>query len=79
MIRGEEEKLPPSAKFVLKVLAEKRVVKFKELQDETGLPTRTLRYALRVLKNRGLIKVLPCLEDARERIYSLQDECYKLE
>lgn len=73
------EELPPSAKLVLKVLENKRIVKFSELQRETNLPTRTLRYAIRVLKERGIIKTLPCLEDARQRFYLLVDECYKLE
>lgn len=73
-----EEELPPSAKFVLKVIMERKIVKFKDLQEETKLPTRTLRYAIRVLKNKGLIKVLPCLDDARERLYLASDECYKI-
>ncbi|AGJ63952.1 transcriptional regulator-like protein [Sulfolobus islandicus LAL14/1] len=74
------ERLPPSAKLVLKVILEKKVIRFKELQEQTKLPTRTLRYALRVLREKGLIKTLPCLDDARERMYSLYeiDECYKL-
>ncbi|WP_338604648.1 winged helix-turn-helix transcriptional regulator [Sulfolobus tengchongensis] len=74
------EKLPPSAKLVLKVILEKKVIRFKELQEQTKLPTRTLRYALRVLREKGLIKALPCLDDARERMYSVLeiDECYKL-
>ncbi|MCH4816073.1 MAG: winged helix-turn-helix transcriptional regulator [Saccharolobus sp.] len=74
------ERLPPSAKLVLKVILEKKVIRFKELQEQTKLPTRTLRYALRVLREKGLIKTLPCLDDARERMYSVYevDECYKL-
>jgi len=74
------EKLPPSAKLVLKVLIEKKVVRFKELQEQTKLPTRNLRYALKILREKGLIKTLPCLDDARERMYSILeiDECYKL-
>jgi len=74
------EKLPPSAKLVLKVLIEKKVVRFKELQEQIKLPTRTLRYALKILREKGLIKTLPCLDDARERMYSILeiDECYKL-
>jgi len=65
------ERLPPSAKLVLKVILEKKVIRFKELQEQTKLPTRTLRYALRVLREKGLIKTLPCLDDARERMYSV--------
>ena len=74
------EKLPPSAKLVLKILLEKKIIRFKDLQEQTKLPTRTLRYALRILREKGLIKTLPCLDDARERLYSIlqEDECYKL-
>ena len=69
--------LSPSARFVLKIIAERRIIKFKELQEVTGLPTRTLRHALKVLKDNGYIKVFPCLEDARERLYAIE-ECYKV-
>ena len=69
--------LSPSARLVLKIIAERRIIKFKELQEATGLPARTLRYALKVLKDNGYIKVFPCLEDARERLYVI-DECYKV-
>ncbi|TRM98771.1 transcriptional regulator, partial [Sulfolobus sp. E1] len=47
------ERLPPSAKLVLKILLEKKVVRFKELREETHLPTRTLHYALKILKEKG--------------------------
>jgi len=35
---------------------------------------------LKILREKGLIKTLPCLDDARERMYSILeiDECYKL-
>gem|GEM_PF-3192036 len=36
------EELPPSAKLVLKVLENKRIVKFSELQRETNLPLTTV-------------------------------------
>jgi len=69
--------LSPSARFVLEIIAKRRIMKFKELQEVTGLSTRTLRYALKVLKDNGYIKVFPCLEDARERLYAIE-ECYKV-
>ncbi|MEM0122835.1 MAG: MarR family transcriptional regulator, partial [Saccharolobus sp.] len=53
----------------------------KDLQEQTKLPTRTLRYALRILREKGLIKTLPCLDDARERMYSVvlqEDEWLKI-
>ncbi|BFI74888.1 MarR family transcriptional regulator [Sulfurisphaera ohwakuensis] len=74
------KRLSPSTKLVLKVISNRKIVKFKELKEITGLSTRTLRYALKELKEMGLIKVLPCLEDARERLYALTEieECYKI-
>lgn len=71
------EKLSPSARLVLRIITERKTVKFKELKEETGLATRTIRQALKELREAGLIKVLPCLDDARERLYTVQ-ECYKL-
>ncbi|BFH73775.1 helix-turn-helix domain-containing protein [Sulfurisphaera javensis] len=72
--------LSPSARLVLEIISERKIVKFKDLKEITGLSTRTLRYAIKDLKDKGLIKVLPCLEDAREKLYAVSEieECYKL-
>jgi len=67
------QRLPPSPKFVLKVLGEVGEARFSELLKETQLPRRTLYSALRELKERGLVEVRPCLGDARKRFY-----CYSL-
>jgi DNA-binding MarR family transcriptional regulator len=71
--RNAVAQLPPSVKFVLKVLEGKRYATFSEIVQETGLPERTVKYALRRLKELGLVKVMPCIADARKRIYVL---CY---
>ncbi|AAY81552.1 hypothetical protein [Sulfolobus acidocaldarius] len=74
------ENLPPSAKLVLKILMERRSLRFRELKEETQLPTRTLYYALKLLKEKKVIKAMPCLDDTRERVYLVveSEECYKL-
>lgn len=71
--RPFEEGLSPSAKYVLRVLRELGEARFSELFLETGLPRRTLYAALRALRERGLVVVRPCLNDARRRFY-----CYSV-
>ncbi len=71
----KEISLPPSAKFVLRILVEKGAATFNELVEETGLCKRTIKHALRLLREAGLIKIITCLKDARRRIYTL---CYIL-
>lgn len=68
-------KLPPSAKFVLKILVEKRTTTLNEIINVTGLPQRTVKYALKKLRELGLIRIIPCLADARKRYYTI---CFEL-
>ncbi|BDC18700.1 hypothetical protein [Acidianus sp. HS-5] len=78
------EDLPCSAKLVLKVIEMKGKTTFKELKEETLLPDRTLREAIKILKERGAIRSKICLEDTRTRYYEmscleLTDELEKVE
>ena len=57
--------MPPSAKFVLKILELKGPLTVKELAKETMLPERTVRYALSELLRRELVKRVISLRDAR--------------
>ncbi|BCU66877.1 MarR family transcriptional regulator [Sulfolobales archaeon HS-7] len=66
------EGLPPSVKLVLKVLEEMGEAKFSELMYETKLPQRTLREAIKILRERDMIEIRPCLEDMRKRIYCIK-------
>jgi len=43
----------------------------RELLDITGLPERTLRYHLMILKKHGIVKELPVLGDLRRKIFIL--------
>lgn len=45
----------------------------QELVAETGLPERTLRYNLRILKNVGTIKEIRVLSDMRRKLFFLDD------
>ncbi|QGR19772.1 MarR family transcriptional regulator [Stygiolobus azoricus] len=58
-------RLPCSAKLVYKI-------------NETGLPDRTIREAIRKLKEEGLIQTRICLDDTRSRVYIIT-ECFKIE
>ncbi|QOJ78698.1 NAD(+)/NADH kinase [Infirmifilum lucidum] len=54
----ELRELPPSAKFVLKVLEDEGELGISEIIDLTGLPERTVRHALALLSSRGFIEKL---------------------
>ena len=68
------EDLPCSAKLVFKVLKMKGRAKFQELKEETYMPDRTLREALKILRDESLLVVQPCLGDTRSRVYALNEE-----
>ena len=65
----EPKNLPPSAKYVLKMLKIYGQASPKELVELTGLPERTVRYALSILLKKGLVKRVTDLRDSRRRIY----------
>ncbi|TFG27698.1 MarR family transcriptional regulator [Candidatus Thorarchaeota archaeon] len=64
-------RLTKSQMIVLSVLREtgKDGVTPKELIDNVSFAPRTVRYALRKLLKKSLIKRYPCLEDMRQWIY----------
>lgn len=61
--------IPPSAKFVLKMLELKGPMSARELAEETLLPERTVRRALLELQRRGLVRRIVNLRDARQFFY----------
>ncbi len=65
----ETLEIPPSARLVLHVLRELKISDIRRLSDETGLPRRTLMYAIRRLKENKLIDIQICLNDSRRRYY----------
>jgi NAD+ kinase len=65
----EIQDIPPSAKFVLKMLKIYGESSVKELAERTGLSERTVRYALSVLMRKGLVRRLVNLRDTRQRLY----------
>lgn len=63
--------LPPSAKFVAKMLELEGPLSQGALVEETLLPDRTVRYALNRLEEEGLVASRYSFEDARKQVYSL--------
>jgi len=63
--------LPPSAKLVFKILSYEGDLTQKEVINATGLPERTVRYALELLLRKGLITQSPYLNDARQTVYGI--------
>lgn len=66
--------LPPSAKLVAKVLEYNDTLTQSQLEEQTLLPPRTVRYALNRLEDHDLIDSRCSLVDARKRCYSLAFE-----
>lgn len=61
--------LPPSAKRVLNVLETNGPLTHKDLISATGLPPRTLRFALAWLRSHERVDWRWSLRDARQRLY----------
>ena len=64
-------KMPPSAKLVLKTLEYEGPMTQKDMMAKTLLPSRTIRLALSLLMERGLVKSRPLLRDVRQRLYEV--------
>ena len=64
--------VPPSAKYIFKLLLTEGEMTQKELIESTGLPNRTVRNALAILKGKGVINQRPHLRDARQSIYYVE-------
>lgn len=62
---------PLSAKFVFKILEYNGLLTQKEIAEESGLPGRTVRYALNILDEEGLIEKR-IYKDARQTLYGLK-------
>jgi transcription initiation factor IIE alpha subunit len=65
------ERLPPSAKLVLKALESGSLLTQKDIISMTYLPARTVRYALRRLREENLLQERFYFQDARQSLYGL--------
>lgn len=68
------ESLTPSAKFVYTVLDYEGPLTQKALAEETRLSQRSVRTALADLGEAGLVDERLCPDDARQRLYVIDDE-----
>lgn len=71
-LRPTLSELPASAKLVATVLAHEGALTGTGIAEETRLPARTVRYALRRLEAADAVESGHALRDARKRIYRLQ-------
>ncbi len=64
--------LPPSAKFVFRILEYEGGLTLRELMSKTLLPPRTVRHALKILIEHGLVERGVLDKDARISIYRIK-------
>jgi len=70
--RIDLSRLPPSSKFVYKVLEYEGGLTFNELVAKTRLPPRTVRHALKILIDKGIIEKSFLDKDARIGLYRIK-------
>lgn len=66
--------LSPATKLVLKVLQLNGWMTQKDIAKETYLPRRTVKYALRYLREKKAIQEKPDLEDLRRKYYRIKGQ-----
>jgi len=69
----ELHNLPPSAKFVYKMLELEGPMTVRELSLKTLLPERTVRYALSLLIEKGIVEKIADPRDPRRIIYRIRE------
>ncbi|MCY3411199.1 MAG: winged helix-turn-helix domain-containing protein [Candidatus Heimdallarchaeota archaeon] len=70
----EIPRLPKSSKKILLLLAAEGTLTQKEIIALSGIPAKTVRYALKKLGESDLILTKPSLMDMRSSFYSLNHE-----
>ncbi len=72
-------RVPKSAKPILYLLNEHGVLTQKEILSMINLPAKTARYAIKRLKEEGIIVSVPDLMDMRSQKYRISTEIQNLE
>lgn len=67
-------KLPKSSKRIILLLAEEGTLTQKEIITLSGIPAKTVRYALKKLGSSDLLVTKPSLMDMRSSFYSLNPD-----
>jgi DNA-binding transcriptional ArsR family regulator len=65
--------LPPSARKVLHLLSDGHPRTFKDMARQADISPRTIRYAIKCLKDHGLIVEKFNFQDARQVIYQKKE------
>ncbi len=68
-------RLPPSAQVVFEAVRDAGPLSATGLRDHTGLPARTVRYAVRRLKDEGLLDERCSLRDCRTCYFFVNQRC----
>jgi DNA-binding MarR family transcriptional regulator len=69
MIFAQVTQLSPSTKLVLKILQLNGWMTQREIVGETTLPPRTVKYAIKKLKEQKIVREKPDLNDMRSKYY----------
>jgi len=69
MVFVQLTQLSPSTKLVLKVLQLNGWMTQREIIRETTLPPRTVKYAIKKLKEKEIVREKPDLNDMRSKYY----------
>jgi predicted transcriptional regulator len=64
---------PPSAKLVFRTLEQNGTMTISDIEKETYLPYRTVRYAIKRLKEGGIVIQIFYVKDARQSLYRLAE------
>jgi DNA-binding MarR family transcriptional regulator len=72
-VNGKLYEYPPSVKLVFKTLEGKETMTLRDIEKETYLPYRTVRYAVKRLKEAGLVSRIFYVKDARQALYRLAE------
>ena len=68
--------LPPSAKKIVEYIDKNGFGTSEEILEHTGMATRTLRQAIKILVEHDIVKKEPILEDMRRTRYVFETEFF---
>lgn len=64
--------LTPSALQVLEFIKSRKIARFSEIIQHTGLSKRSVLYSIEKLKEMGLVETQICMTDTRRRFYCIR-------
>lgn len=77
--RFQLARLPGSARRVFEVIKERGPVTRRELSESADMPARTVRYAIKRLKDEGLVDTRCSLRDCRTCYFFVHERCVGVE